>query len=457
MKLTFPKNFLWGAATSGYQIEGGAAADGKGPSIWDTFCHLPGKILHGDNGDVACGTYDTRRLEGDLDLMVELGLKSYIFSAQWPRIQPAGSGAANAKGLDYYRGLVDGLCQRGIIPALTLYHWELPQALQDRGGWLARDTVERFVDYAAILYEALGKQVPYWITQNEPHTSTWLGHGSGRHAPGLTGDLNALTAAHHLLLSHGRVVQALRPGGEGGGGPRATRFGAVVAVTPVRPADPANAADVAAAIRVDGEQNRLFLDPLFRGEYPADISDRYCALTKDFAYVKAGDLDIIHSAVDFLGVNYYTPTVIAAGPGDGLILRAPLGPATAMGWAIDPAGMYEVLTRVRRDYTGNLPLIVSENGASFRDYLNPADRCDDPERVDFLREHLREAHRAIGDGVPLAGYFVWSLLDNFEWDSGYRERFGLVYTDYSTGRRVPKTSFGWYRKVIKENGLDVEK
>lgn len=451
MRLTFPDGFLWGAATSGYQIEGSPEADGKGPSIWDRFTHTPGKILHGDTGDHACDTYDPARLAADLDLMAELGLKAFIFSAQWPRIQPEGRGPANAKGLDYYRRLVDGLCARGITPVLTIYHWELPQALQDRGGWLERDTVERFVDYAAILHDALAPQVPWWITQNEPHTSAWLGYGSGRHAPGVTGTGNALTAAHHLLLSHGRVLRALRHvGGEG-----KTRFGAVVAVTPVRPGNPDSPADRAAARRVDGEQNRLFLDPMFLGEYPADICARYRDETRDFAFVKADDLAVIHTPGDFLGVNYYNPTVIAAGPDDGLILRAPDGPATAMGWAIDPAGIYEVLTWLHQEYTGNLPLVVTENGASFRDYLDPEGHCHDSERVDFLRAHLREAHRALADGVPLTGYFVWSLLDNFEWDSGYRERFGLIYVDYATQRRVPKDSFAWYREVIKTNGVDV--
>ena len=263
-RLSFPNNFLWGVATSGYQIEGAPDADGKGPSIWDRFTHLPGKILHGDTGDHACNTYDPQRLAGDLDLLAALGAKAYIFSVQWPRIQPDGRGPANAKGLDYYRRLVDGLCQRGIVPVLTLYHWELPQALQDRGGWLERDTVERFVDYAAILHRALGPQVPWWVTQNEPHTSAWLGYGSGRHAPGLTGELNALTAAHHLLLAHGRVIQALGTTE----GEKKTRFGAVIAISPVRPDRPDHPPDVAAAARVDGEQNRLFLDPIFRRRIP---------------------------------------------------------------------------------------------------------------------------------------------------------------------------------------------
>ncbi len=451
MHLSFPAGFLWGAATSGYQIEGAADADGKGPSIWDRFTHTPGTILHGDTGDHACNAYDPARLSADLDLMVELGLKAYIFSAQWPRIQPDGRGPANARGLDYYRRVVDGLHERGIVPILTIYHWELPQALQEKGGWLERDTVERFVAYAGILHGALGEQVPYWITQNEPHTSTWEGHGGGRHAPGLRGERNALTAAHHLLLSHGRVVREFGAAATGG----KAHYGAVLAITPVRAADPASAADRAAAHRVDGEQNRLFLDPIFRGEYPEDIRARYRTLTDDFAFVRPEDLAIIHTPSDFLGINYYTPTRIAAGPDDRVLLRGPLGPRTAMDWAIDPAGFHEVLTRVRQEYTGQLPLIVTENGASFRDYLDPEGRCRDTERVDFLRDHLREAQRALADGVPLAGYCVWSLLDNFEWDSGYRERFGLVYVDYATQRRVPKESFAWYQGVIRANALEV--
>ncbi len=381
--------------------------------------------------------------------MAALGLKSYIFSVQWPRIQPDGRGAANQKGLDYYKRLVDGLLKRGIIPALTLYHWELPQALQDRGGWLERDTVARFVEYATILHDAFAAQVPLWITQNEPHTSAWLGHGDGKHAPGLTGVKNALTAAHHLLLSHGQVIQALR--GRGGA---ETRFGPVLAVTPVRPASPDHAGDHAAAKVFDGEQNRLFLDPIFKGEYPADLLKRHDKETDGFAFVRTGDLAAIHTPLDFLGVNYYTPTYIAAERDGSPSWRPPPGPTTAMGWSIDPAGLHETLLRVKTEYTGNLPLYVSENGASFRDYVNPEGKCHDPERVDFMRDHLREAHRAISEGVPLKGYFVWSLLDNFEWDTSYLQRFGLVYVDYPTQRRTPKTSFDWYRQVIARNGLE---
>ena len=450
MTLPFPAGFVWGAATSGYQIEGAPTADGKGPSIWDTFVKTPGKILHGDTGDLACNTYDPKQLASDQDLMQRLGLKSFIFSAQWPRIQPDGTGGVNTKGLDYYRRLVDGLLARGIVPALTLYHWELPQALQDKGGWVNRDTVPRFVEYTTILYDALAGQVPMWITQNEPHTTAWLGYGAGKHAPGVADMKSALTVAHHLLLSHGSVVKTLRDRVANA----KTGFGAVLAISPARPVRPDSAADRLAAERFDGDQNRLFLDPIFRGEYPADLLEYRREAAGGWKFIKDGDLETIHTPVDFLGVNYYTPTMVAAGPDGGPEWRPNTGPTTAMGWSIDPAGLHEVLTRVKTDYTGNLPLYVSENGASFRDYLNPEGECRDPERVDFLREHLRAAHRAIEDGVPLKGYFVWSLLDNFEWDSAYRERFGLVYVDYRTQARVPKTSFAWYQGVIGRNGVE---
>ena len=440
----FGDGFLWGAATSGYQIEGAADSDGKGASIWDTFTRQPGKILHGDTGDIACDAYDVQRLEGDLDLMTTLGLRAYIFSVQWPRIQPEGRGKAEVRGLDYYRRLVDGLNRRGITPVLTLYHWELPQALQERGGWLSRDTVDRFVDYAAIVYDALAPGVPLWVTQNEPGTSAWLGHGEGKHAPGLKGDRNALVSAHHLLLSHGRAIEALRDRTAG----VVTRFGPVIAIAPVRPHKPGDARHRAAARQMDGTRNRLFLDPMFRGRYPADLRRRFRAVTDDFAFVRDGDLATIGVPLDFLGINYYAPVVVSPGADRAPREQPPQGPATAMGWAIDAAGLEETLARVQRDYTGQLPLLISENGASFRDYVGPDGRCRDTERVDFLRDHVRAAGRALRAGVPLKGYFVWSLLDNFEWDSGYRERFGLVHVDYASQRRTPKDSFDWYRRVI---------
>ena len=449
MTSAFPPGFVWGAATSGYQIEGAAQADGKGASIWDTFTHKPGTILHGDTGDIACNTYDPTQLEADLDLIAGLGLTSYIFSVQWPRIQPTGRGRANAKGLDYYRRLVDGLVERGVMPALTLYHWELPQALEDRGGWRSRDTVDRFVDYAQIVYDALAPRVPIWVTQNEPYTSSSLGHAVGSHAPGRKDVGESLAVAHHLLLSHGRAVRALR----GRVADATTVFGPVLNLTPSRPATPASRADRAAAHRLDGEQNRFFLDAIFKGRYPADVRRAHARDTRDFAFVRDGDLAEIATPIDFLGINYYFSQRVAQRGGRPEVQPA-VGDTTALGWAIDPPGLYETLVRVKEEYSGDLPIVVSENGASFRDYLDPSGRCHDSERIDFLRAHLHEARRAIAAGVPLKAWFVWSLLDNFEWDSGYRERFGLVHVDYATQARTPKDSYGWYRDVIAANAVD---
>jgi beta-glucosidase len=440
----FPAGFLWGAATSAYQIEGAARADGKGASIWDRFARRPGRVLHGDTGDRACDTYDPERLRGDLDLMAELGLKAYVFSVQWPRIQPTGRGPPNQKGLDYYRRLVDGLSRRGIVPVPTLYHWELPQALQARGGWLQRDTALRFADYADLVAETLAGQVQLWITQNEPHSSTWLGHVSGKHAPGLRGEQHVAPVAHHLLLSHGLATQRLRRR-------RGVRVGLVLNVSPYRPAS-RSPADRAAARRLDVEQNRLFLDPLFLGRYPKDLVRRLGRAGHDFACVRSGDMETIATPLDFLGLNYYAPSRVAAGPDGSPRVEAAVGPKTAMDWAIDPAALGEVLRRLHTDYTGELPLIISENGLSCRDYVDPEGACNDDERIDFLQAHIAQARRAIAEGIPLKGYFVWSLLDNFEWDSGYRERFGLVYVDYATQRRTRKKSFHWYRQVIATNG-----
>ena len=453
--LTFPAGFVWGAATSGYQVEGAADADGKGPSIWDSFTQQPGRVLHGDTGRIACNAHDPAQLERDLDLIAELGLKAYIFSVQWPRIQPNGRGAANQKGLDYTRRVVDGLLARGVMPVLTLYHWELPQALQDRGGWLARDTVDvdRFVDYALLVYDALATQVPVWITQNEPFTSAWMGHAMGTHAPGIKDEAKALKAAHHLLLSHGRAVTAMRGRAAAAAGAQ-TVFGPVLNLTPYRPGSASNRKHAAAARLLDGQQNRLFLDAIFKARYPADVQRHHRDATRDFAFVRSGDMAEIAAPVDFLGVNYYMSQRAGVDPNGKPCTLPAEGPQTAMGWAIDAQGLHDTLLRVRDAYTGTLPLIVSENGASFRDYVDPEGRCRDSERIDYLQQHLQAAHRAIADGVPLKGYFVWSLLDNFEWDSGYRERFGLVHVDYATQTRTPKESFGWFAGVIAGNRVD---
>ncbi|CAN5740058.1 GH1 family beta-glucosidase [soil metagenome] len=457
--MNFPEGFLWGTATAAYQVEGAVNEGGRGPSIWDTFSHTPGKVLHDDTGDIACDQY--HRLEEDLDLMAQLGIQAYRFSVAWPRIQPDGSGSPNQKGLDYYRRLVDGLLERSIEPALTLYHWDLPQTLEDSGGWTSRETSERFAEYASIVYESLSDSVKFWITLNEPWVSAWLGYGYGLHAPGHTDTGKALAATHHLLLGHGLALENMRSIGETG-----NQFGITLNLSPVRPATD-SVPDVEAARRVDGNANRLYLDPLFRGDYPDDMLEHYSAAS-DFGFVREGDLEVISAPIDFLGVNYYMRhTVVGEGEGSDLptaMRFSDLGAetvlpsgvsTTAMGWGIEPDGLTELLVRVKADYTG-LPIYITENGVAFDDYADPEGEVNDEERVVFLEAHFRAARRAIEEGVNLAGYFVWSLLDNFEWAEGYSKRFGIVYVDYPTQRRTPKMSAHWYAGVIGRNGLEEE-
>jgi beta-glucosidase len=457
--MNFPESFVWGTATAAYQVEGAANEDGRGPSIWDTFSHTPDKVFHGDTGDVACDQY--HRLDEDLDLMADLGLQAYRFSVAWPRIQPEGSGAPNQKGLDYYRRLVEGLRERFIEPALTLYHWDLPQALQERGGWAARETSKRFAEYAGLVYEALGDSVGLWITLNEPWVSAWMGYAMGLHAPGIRDTAKALAATHHLLLGHGLALENMRSLGR-----EENRLGITLNLSPVRPAteDPA---DAEAARRVDGNANRLYLDPLFRGSYPEDMLEHYRAAS-DFAFVDEGDLEKISAPIDFLGVNYYFRHTVVAGQGETQLPAtarfADLGAAavlptglqtTAMGWPVESDGLTELLVRIHREYA-QLPLYITENGAAFYDYVDPEGGVDDEERVAFLDAHFRAAHIAMEQGVDLRGYFVWSLLDNFEWAHGYSKRFGIVFVDYGTQRRIPKMSAGWYKGVIERNGLPDE-
>jgi beta-glucosidase len=453
----FPDGFLWGAATAASQIEGAVHQDGRGASIWDTFSHTPGRTFHGDTGDIADDHYNL--LATDLRLMANLGLKAYRFSVAWPRIQPTGRGPANQRGLDFYRRVVHGLRELSITPVITLYHWDLPQALEDEGGWASRHVVDRFADYAGIIFDALGDQVPIWITLNEPWVSAWLGYGTGVHAPGIADAGKAWAATHHLLLAHGRAVQAMRARGR----PEAA-FGLSLSLSPVRPASAAEA-DVDAARRVDGHVNRLFLDPIFHGRYPQDT----VALDRmtDLGVIGDGDLETIATPVDFLGVNYYSCQTVGAGT-DGqadsnghlaalgaVPIQAPGIQTTAMGWGIQPDGLSELLVTLARQYT-KVPLYVTENGAAFHDYVDPEGGVDDVERIDFLTAHLNAAHRSLEAGVNLRGYFVWSLLDNFEWAHGYSKRFGLIFVDYATRRRTPKASFRWYREVIANNGLPGE-
>jgi beta-glucosidase len=438
----FPPTVRLGAATASFQIEGAVAVDGRGESIWDRFCATPGAVANGDTGEPACDHY--RRWEADLDLMAELGLESYRFSVAWPRVQPTGRGPANPAGLEFYRRLCEGLLERGIEPIATLYHWDLPQALQDRGGWAERETAERFADYAALVADALGDAVSQWITHNEPWVVAFLGHAYGTKAPGIRHWPTALRASHHLLLSHGLALRALRAQlGD------LAQIGIALNQYPFHPAGPSDA-DRDAARRMDGHLNRWFLDPVLRGSYPADMVGVYEGLYGPSESVRDGDLQLIHAPIDFLGVNYYNPQRIAAAPGD-LPLQArqaqPLPPTTAMGWEVHPDGLHQVLTRLRRDY-GPLPIYITENGASFDDPPATNGHVDDPERTAYLQGHLAAVARAVADGVDVRRYCVWSLLDNFEWEEGYDKRFGIVHVDFDTQVRVPKRSALWYRDFI---------
>jgi beta-glucosidase len=431
----FPSDFLWGAATSAYQIEGAIDEDGRGASIWDTFCATPGKVQNGDSGAVACDSYHRYGL--DIARMQELGLGAYRFSIAWPRILPEGRGRINGAGLDFYDRLVDDLLAAGIRPFVSLYHWDLPQALENAGGWPERATAEAFGDYVGIVAGRLGDRVRDWLTQNEPYCISWLGYALGLHAPGRTDAAAAVAAAHHVLLSHGLAVEALRRES-----PEA-QVGIVLDSWPVYPAsdDPG---DAAAAAEADGFRNRLFFDPVLRGSYPDDVLER---LGETLPPVRDGDLASISAPIDFVGLNNYSRTIVTADD-DGRPHSVTNGrPTTEMGWEIYPDGIYDVLVRLHRDY-GVPSLYVTENGAAFPDVPRHDGRIDDRDRIDYLTQYLGAVARAIAEGVPIRGYFVWSLLDNFEWSYGYSKRFGLLYVDYPTLARVPKSSFYWYRDLI---------
>ncbi|MGC4897406.1 GH1 family beta-glucosidase [Micromonospora sp. DT31] len=437
--LRFPDGFGWGAATSAYQIEGAAKEDGRGESVWDTFSRTPGRTRNGDTGDVAADHY--HRYAEDLDLMRELGLRSYRFSISWPRIQADGSGRPNQRGLDFYRRLLDGLHERDIAPMATLFHWDLPQALQDDGGWENRDTAERFADYADAVFHALGDRVPVWLTINEPKTVVQNGYLSGHHAPGRQDAAAAYLVAHHLQLAHGLAVRALRASGATG------RIGPALNLHPCYPAD--DTAGAAAAARLhDGYENRLYLDSIFKGAYPQDVLADLGPDSRMVRGIRDGDLATISSPVDLLAVQYYTP-IYVTGAG-GTVRKWPTSEAD---WQqIYPQGLYDTLTRVTRDY-GRVPITITENGLPCPDVPGSDGTVDDAGRVIFLRDHVAAAHRAVRDGVPLESYHVWSLLDNFEWAEGYDQRWGLVYVDYQSQRRVFKRSAHWYREVIRRNGL----
>ncbi|MGW3497223.1 GH1 family beta-glucosidase [Streptomyces sp. NPDC001020] len=463
--VTFPPSFLWGAATSAYQIEGAVREDGRTPSIWDTFSHTPGKTAGGDSGDTAVDHY--HRYREDVALMADLGLTAYRFSVSWPRVQPTGRGPAVQRGLDFYRRLVDDLLAHGIKPALTLYHWDLPQELEDAGGWPQRDTAYRFAEYARIMGEALGDRVEQWITLNEPWCSAFLGYGSGVHAPGRTDAAAALRAAHHLNLAHGLGAAALRSAMPARNTVAVSLNSAVVRTVSEDPAD------LAAGRKIDDLANGVFHGPMLHGAYPATLSAATSRIT-DWSYVRAEDLKAIHQPLDALGLNYYTPALVSAvsqpgtsGPradghgasahspwpgADDVAFHHPPGVRTEMGWSVDPTGIHELLMRYTREAPG-LPLYVTENGAAYDDKPDPDGQVRDPERIAYLHGHLSAVRRAITDGADVRGYYLWSLMDNFEWSYGYEKRFGAVYVDYTTLERTPKSSAHWYGRAARTGEL----
>ncbi|MGO4783730.1 GH1 family beta-glucosidase [Cryobacterium sp. W22_MBD10_FK3] len=460
--LQFPDSFVFGSATAAYQIEGAVDEDGRGPSIWDTFSHTPGAVENGDTGDVADDHY--HRLEADLDLIQGLGLDAYRFSIAWPRIQPTGRGPVNPAGLAFYERLVDGLLARGVTPVVTLYHWDLPQALEDEGGWTNRATAYAFADYARLVGAALGDRVPIWTTLNEPWCSAFLGHGSGEHAPGRQDNAAALTAAHHLNLAHGLGVSALRDVV-----PETAQMSVTHNLHVIR-------GDADSVRRVEAVGNRIFTGPMLHGAYPADLLEDTAGIT-DWSFVLPGDLELIHQPIDVLGINYYNTTLVGPATGSahaaesaaGAASRASAfpgtddiprldqpGPFTEMDWNIEPSGLLQLLEATRDEFPG-LPLMITENGAAFDDIVTVDEhgetRVHDDDRVDYLRRHFTAAHRAIQNGVDLRGYFVWSLMDNFEWAYGFSKRFGIVRVDYETQQRTLKDSALWYRELITTRRL----
>ncbi len=453
----FGDDFIFGSATASYQIEGAVSEDGRLPSIWDTFSHAPGRTVGGDTGDVACDSY--HRWEADLDLIASYGLDAYRFSIAWPRVIPTGTGGVNQAGLDHYSRFVDGLLERGIKPIVTLYHWDLPQVLEDAGGWPERATAEAFAAYAQVVGEALGDRVDTWTTLNEPWCSAYLGYAVGIHAPGRRDPVAALRAVHHLNLAHGLAVQALRS---------VVSPEAKVSIThnlpTVRPAtdDPA---DVRAADRARAVASGIFTGPELKGAYP-ELAIATTATHTDWSFVRDGDLAAIHQPIDVLGLNWYMPGWVRQGPEpdptapwvptvspgceDVEDVQQP-GDRTGLGWIIDPSGLEELLVDLGREFPG-LPIVVTENGCAYDDPVVDG-RVHDARRVDYLQRHLTAVHRAVEAGVPVAGYFVWSLMDNFEWAEGYSQRFGVTHVDYETQVRTPKDSARWFSRLARTHEI----
>ncbi|MGW7694113.1 GH1 family beta-glucosidase [Streptomyces asiaticus] len=437
----FPHDFLWGTATSAYQVEGAVAEDGRSPSIWDTFSHTPGKVAGDDHGDVACDHY--HRWRQDIGLMKRLGTNAYRLSIAWPRVVPGGEGPVNAKGLAFYDELIDGLLEAGITPSVTLYHWDLPQVLQDRGGWPERDTAEHFAAYASVVADRLGDRVHHWTTLNEPLCSAWIGHLEGVMAPGLTDLSAAVRASYHLLLGHGLAAQAIRAAAPHAEVGIVNNLNTVEAATD-RPEDQA------AARRMDGHTNRWWLDPVHGRGFPADMREVYGVELPE----RPGDLKTIAAPLDWLGLNYYFPATVTddpTGPAPhARAVRRPDVPRTGMDWEVDAGGIESLLLRLTGEY-GARKLYVTENGSAYPDVVRRDGTVDDPERQDYLVQHLAACASAVRKGAPLAGYFAWSLLDNFEWAYGYAKRFGLVHVDYRTQVRTIKGTGHRYAEIIRDH------
>jgi beta-glucosidase len=436
---SFHDSFLWGAATASYQIEGAWDADGKGESIWDRFSHTPGKVYNGDTGDIACDHY--HRYPDDIAIMQRLGLHAYRFSLSWPRVVPRGRGEVNPAGLDFYDRLVDALLAASIQPFATLYHWDLPQALQDEGGWGNRATCDAFAEYAGVVAGRLGDRVRAWMTINEPQVIAFLGHRDGEHAPGLKDERLALQAAHHLLIAHGLAAQAIRANRPD------VSLGIVLNLWPVEAATDAPADRAEAEVRWR-KDNAWFLDPLFYQRYPQASFEAYGPRAP---VIQPGDWALIGQPLDFLGVNYYTRTLVTV---QGPIAPVPGAEYTEMGWEVHAPALRRLLLRLKAEYPP-IPLYITENGGAFPDEVSTHGRVHDPRRIAYLRDHFIQAQQAMAEGVDLRGYFVWSLLDNFEWAHGYSKRFGLVYVDYATPRRIVKDSGEWYARVIAQNAVSL--
>ncbi|AFK85369.1 MULTISPECIES: GH1 family beta-glucosidase [Thermoanaerobacterium] len=441
----FPKGFLFGTATSSYQIEGAVNEDGRTPSIWDTFSKTSGMTYNGDTGDIACDHY--HRYKEDVVILKEIGVKAYRFSIAWPRIFPE-KGNFNPKGIDFYKRLVEELLKNDIIPVATIYHWDLPQWAGDLGGWLNRDLIYWYSEYSQKLFKEIGNVVPMWITHNEPWCASILSYGIGEHAPGHKDYREALIAAHHILLSHGEAVKIFRDMNI-----KESQIGITLNLTPAYPASERDV-DRLAAQYADGFSNRWFLDPIFKGNYPEDMIELYKEEIGKFDFIKSEDLGIISQPIDFLGINFYSRSIVKYSEKSMLKWIGVEGPGakTDMGWEIRPESLYDLLKRLDKEYT-RIPIYITENGAAFKDIITEDGKVHDQERIEYIKEHLKYANKFIKEGGNLKGYFLWSFLDNFEWAFGYSKRFGIVYVDYKTQKRILKDSALWYKEVINRASI----